>query len=645
MRLILTILLSTLILFQASATETRFASVFSDNMVLQQNDTVALWGFANPGEKVIITCSWLDMPQMTEADEAGQWLVEVRTPEADLTPHAIVLTDTRGGITTLNNILLGEVWLCSGQSNMEMVLMSQPDWNLIVENSEEELANANNSFLRVLTIGRKESFSPVEEAMTYGWKETTPDNAKWFSAVAYFFGKELTSKLKVPVGLIVSSYGGSPIQGWMPLETLMGKERYKEGTSKRDAELRASLQSEAEYYNAMSAWISDSERTSVNGKEEIILNLPINLEKSPVGNQMGEVSFKRAIEISPEDNGKALHISLGSMDDLGRVYFNGELFWEEIRNSKSYSMVSFTVPAEKVKSGTNLIEAKVLNILWGGGLTGPAKDMYYTIGNHPGQITLTGSWHYKKVFDLSGSKPLPLEGKPLFSTSSALYNGMIYPIIKYKIKGAIWYQGEENVSQASVYSQMLADMADSWRSSFGNEFPFYYVQIAPYQYGGYNDNAAAILREAQSAAEGIIEGSGMVVTMDIGDPRNIHPARKMQVGLRLANMALSNTYKMPCASVYPKVKSVKASKESLIITFTGTGKGLVAKGEKHEFDISDDGINYLPAEVKICGRRIKVSNDQIKRTRYVRYCWRDGAEGTIFNSDNLPLSSFRVKAD
>jgi len=644
MRLILTILLSTLILFQASGNEARFASVFSDNMVLQQNDTVALWGFAKPGEKVKIACSWLNEQLSAEADNTGKWYVEVNTPEADFTPHTITLTDSRGDNTTLRNILLGEVWLCSGQSNMEMILMSQPDWNLIVENSEEELANANNSFLRVLAIGRKESFIPVEEAITYGWKETTPENSKWFSAVAYFFGKELASKLKVPVGLIVSSYGGSPVQSWMPLETLMGKEIYKECTSKRDSELRASFQSEAEYYNAMSAWISESERTSVNSNEEIILNLPINLEKSPVGNQMGEVSFKRAIEISQEDSGKELHISLGTMDDLGRVYFNGELFWEEIRNSKSYSRVSFTVPAEKVRAGTNLIEVKVLNILWGGGLTGPAKDMYFTIGNYPGQITLTGSWHYNKVFDTSGVKPMPLEGKPLFSTSSALYNGMIYPIRKYKIKGAIWYQGEENVSQASVYSQMLADMVDSWRNSRGNEFPFYYVQIAPYQYGGYNDNAAASLREAQSAAEEIIEGSGMVVTMDIGDQHNIHPARKMQVGLRLANMALSNTYKIPCASVYPKVKSVKASKESVIITFTGTGKGLVAKGEKHEFDISDDGINYVPAEVKICSSRIKVSNGQIKRARYVRYCWRDGAEGTIFNSDNLPLSSFRVKA-
>lgn len=643
MRLLFSIVLALSALVPSEGNNAVFASVLTDNMVLQQNTTVTLWGFATPGESVKISCSWLDGTLQATTNNEGQWSVDVSTPKADFTAHAITLTDSQGNSTTLQNILSGEVWLCSGQSNMEMILMSQPDWNMIVENSEEYIKQANNKFLRVITIGRKESFSPVENAITYGWKETTPDNAKWFSAVAYFFGKRLYEELHVPIGLIVSSYGGSPIQSWIPASVLEESNLYDDLLNKKEAEIKASLQSEEEYKNAMSDWINSSEQNKTTCHESIALTLPVNLEKSPIGNQMGEVSFRRNIEITPDNALKDLRISMGTMDDLGRVYFNGELFWEEIRNSKSYSQISFTVPAEKVRPGANLIEARVLNTLWGGGLTGPAENMYYTIGDDGSRISLAGSWEYNKIFDLSVAQPLPLEGKPLFLTASSLFNGMIFPIKRYSVKGVIWYQGAGNVGEADGYSRMMVDLVSSWRSCLDNQFPFYYVQISPYQYGGYADSNAACLREAQSKAEEMIPGSGMIVTMDLGDPKNIHPARKLQVGERLANKALSGTYNVKTASDYPKVKKVVNAGDKAIIIFSNTYKGLTTKVEKHEVEISDDGINFKPALVRISGNKFEASNPDVKSPHFIRYCWRDGAEGTIFNSEGLPVTSFRIE--
>jgi sialate O-acetylesterase len=626
--------------------EAKFASVLTDNMVLQQMSSVNLWGTAKSKETLCIKCSWSESDKFVKADQSGFWTIQIKTPKGSFEPHNISLTDSKGKVTILKNILIGEVWLCSGQSNMEMTLMSQPDWNLIVENSEKEILNSTNPYLRLINIGRKESFSPIEDAITNGWKESTPENSKWFSAVAYFFGRRLFNELNVPVGLIVSSYGGSPIQSWIPYYILNENEVYKEEVSLRNEEVKASQQSEEEYVKNMSEWIVVSENNSLRKavNDSIVLDLPVNLEKSPVGNQLGEVVFKKIIEVPVSDIGKDIHFSLGTIDDLGRIYFNGELVWSEIRNSKSYSQVAFTVPAEKIKSGlSNVIEARVLNTLWGGGLTGPAENMFFTSGDGGEKISLSGSWHYNKIFDLADVDPIPMEGKPLFSTAGTLYNGMINPLLRYTVRGFLWYQGEGNISEADKYTRMFSDLVHSWRKEFGKELPFYFVQIAPYKYGSYNGQEAAELREAQSNAVKTIPNTEMIVTMDIGDPLNIHPAKKREVGERLAIKALSETYNVKISSAYPKEKYAKVFADTVTIYFTNVYKGLISKSDCPDFEVSEDGEKYFAAEAEIRGDRINVYSQQFIRPKYVRYCWRDDATGTIFNSENLPLSSFRLK--
>ena len=643
---LLLVILSVVITFASFAAKTaRFATVFTDNLVLQQKSDVKIWGYANPGETLSLQCSWISKTSQIVADKAGNWLVTIKTPEAGFDPQSLVLTDLKDNTIKLGNILIGEVWLCSGQSNMEMVMQNQPYWNLIVENSAEEIAMADFPNIRFLTVNRKESFNPVYEIASSGWKVCNPENVKWLSAVAYFFAKKLTKELDVPVGLIVSAYGGSPVQSWISESAASSQSLYLKENESRDAEVKASKKTEAEYEKAMTAWITEAGMKTItqSNSSRQNLTLPVNFEKSAVGNQQGEISLSKEILITSEMAGKDLNVKLGTMDDLGRVYFNGELVWSEIRNSKSYSQVQFTIPAGKVKAGTNQLEAKVLNVLWGGGLTGPAENMYYTIGSNSDKTSLTGEWRYRKIFDLADAKPVPSEGKPLFSTVSALYNGMIYPLRNYTIKGCLWYQGESNVGDAQRYQGMFTDMITSWRKAFNNEFPFYYVQIAPYKYGGNQDSKAAELREAQASIEKTVPNTGMVVIMDIGNPVNIHPGKKQEVGGRLCNLALAATYhrNIPCKS--PSLQKAKREENKVEITFQDTYKGLVLQGNRHEFELSSDGKIFFPASISLHDNTILVTSPEVSKPGYIRYCWADASKGTVFNSENLPLSSFRAE--
>lgn len=630
--------------FVHAGSSTRFASIFSDNLVLQQQADICLWGYANPNEKLMLKCSWLNSGIHLVSSENGTWKVSVHTPEGNFMPQSVSLSNSKGETVALSNVLIGEVWLCSGQSNMEMILKSQPEWNLLVEHSEEEIALADFPNIHFVNIQRKESFVPLDDSANYGWKVCTPNDVKWLSAVAYFFGKKLFKELNVPVGLIVSAYGGSPIQSWIPEEVVKSGRLYEAERSKRDAEVLASSRSEVEYVKAMSDWISEAEKTGSSmcyGKTEY-LDLPVDLEKSRIGNQFGELSFSKEIEISPNEAGQDLHFNLGMINDFGRIYLNGELVWEELCNSRSYAQVRFDVPAEKVQSVKILIEVRVLNVLWGGGLTGPPENMFYTVGNNAEKKTLIGTWQYKKIFDLADVKSVPCEGKPLFSTLSALYNGMIHPLVNYSVKGCLWYQGEENVGDAKRYPEMFIEMIASWRKAFHHDFPFYYVQIAPYRYGGKQSMKSPELREAQGLIEKAVPNTGMVVTMDLGNPENIHPAKKQEVGSRLANMALAKTYQKNMPYLYPTLVTAQSKGDSVVLTFTNVYNGLIPTGEKHLFELSFDGKEYLPVDVRISGNCIVLHSEKVTDPRYVRYCWRDASIGTIFNSEGLPLSSFRT---
>lgn len=639
-RLLLIIVLSFSILLVHS--QSRFAAVFTDNMVLQQNAEVKIWGFSKPSEKISLRVSWVRTSLDICSGPDGKWSVALKTPKADATPHFMILSTPGQQSVEINNILFGEVWLCSGQSNMEMVLQNMPEWNLFIENAAEEIAAANFPAIRMLTVGRKESFEGQDDIASYGWKVCTPVNVKWFSAVAYFFGKKLYEKLKVPVGLVVSSYGGSPVQSWIPERVIAASPIYQHEKESREAEIEASRQTEAEYIEAMNSWIAKSEsRVSAKPKDKTGLNLPVNLENSSVGNQLGEVAFTREIFLTDKDKDEDLHISLGRMDDKGRVFFNGEQVWSEVRDSRSYADIRFTVPAGKIREEKNILEARVLNVLWGGGLTGPADSMYYTRGESEERISLTGEWNYRKIFDLLDVSPMPREGKPRFLTSSSLFNGMIYPLLDMTFRGCIWYQGEGNVGD-SRYAEMFSDMIKAWREEFKQQMPFYFVQIAPFSYGDPRGDKSVLLRNQQSDVAKTVPYARMAVTIDLGEPENIHPARKKQVGDRLAQLALNDTYGKNIKCGYPEVKTIIRKGKRVILNMKNVYEGLRLEGEKTEMEVSENGQDYVQAKTKIAGNIIEITSPGNIIPRYIRYCWYNISEGNIFNSEGLPLAPFKM---
>lgn len=622
----------------------RFATAFTDNMVLQQQSVVKIWGYARPSETISLVNSWNKTKVRTQADSQGKWVAELKTPKGGNTEQLITLTNSASESIFLKNILIGEVWLCSGQSNMEMVLQSMPEWNLIVENSAAEIAKANFPNIRFLTLSRKESFTVQTELYSSGWKVCTPENVKWVSAVAYFFGRKIHQNLQLPVGLVISSYGGSPIQSWIPEDQINSKEMYKPEKENKDTEINVSNQTEEEYIRAMSDWIVQSEKKTLpKSNQEIALTLPLNLEKSKVGNQLGEVLFSKKIYLPNKNEGLDLTVNLGQIDDLGSVYFNGELVWQEIRNSKSYSQIQFTIPAANIKQDENLIEVKVINILWGGGLTGPADKMYYTAGANTEKISLTGDWNYEKVFDLLDVNPIPREGKPLFSTASSLYNGMIYPLLGFTFKGCLWYQGEGNVGD-NRYTQMFTDMIEAWRNNFNQNMPFYFVQIAPYNYDNLpQGDKSVLLREMQAKTAKNVPQTYMAVTIDIGEADNIHPAKKKEVGERLALLALSKTYQQNLSCDYPQALNAEYKNKSVIVNLTNTYKGLVLSGDKHELEISNDDKTYFTTQVELNGNQLIAKSDLLSNPKYIRYCWHNISKGTISNSEGLPLTSFKLE--
>ncbi len=656
------------------------APLFTDNMVLQRESSIPIWGRGVPGDTIGLRASWGE-GAIALVGMDSLWMLTLKTPSAG-GPEQIEIRHDHTALY-LSNVLIGEVWLCSGQSNMEMPLEGWPPTDTVAGSAQEIRNSLFFPTIRMFTV--KRAFSPEPESVCEGaWVEASPATSPGFSATAYFFGKALQQALKVPVGLIHSSWGGTPVESWMSADRLSGVAGYDTIIQR----IRQSVDS----LRALKEWLAGFPTVDVGQRERVgrwrglnlrdsvcaardfidtgwhAMQLPLAWERSGLGQFDGVVWFRKQIIIPVGWVHRRLVLELGPIDDIDVTYVNGTKVGGHEEEGMWNVNRTYRVPASAVDSTTLQIAVRVIDFQGGGGIYGQEKSLSLRLeeGGEQGslqadagtqRISLAGVWRYLPVAEYRGSQlfvfgsdgqmydsrprlPVNLSGY----SPTTLYNAMIAPLAPFAIRGAIWYQGESNTNNPALYRKLFPSMITNWRTAFRNEnFPFYYVQIAPFEYGP--DISSQLLREAQLATL-VLPNTGMAVTLDIGNPSNIHPANKQDVGKRLALWALAKTYQKKVAFSGPLYKSMKRRKGSIELSFENAGGGLVLNKGLHGngFQISGPDSIFVDATVRVQGTKLIVSHPDIVNPSSVRYAFTNTAGATLFNREGLPASSFRTDA-
>lgn len=647
-------------------TDLELPSLIGDNMLLQQNTDVKIWGKASPGSKIEVSASW-DAAGEASAGEDRKWSVTIPTPDAG-GPYTISISG-RDTSMTISNVLIGEVWFCSGQSNMEMPLGGWPPADTIMH-SASTIANASVPEIRLFNVQRKVSGEPLD-GCSGKWEVCTPASVKPFSATAYFFGKKLYDELKIPVGLIESAWGGTPAEAWMSSEVL--------GNAGEFTDQLKDIKESAPLLEEYQAWLNSHKQLKVKpagedqwkgldlGDEKIrlpefddskwpVMSLPGLFERT-IGDFDGVVWFRKKIDIPEKMAGRDLVLSLGPIDDMDWVWFNGQAVGAHELSGFYQTERNYDIPAGAVRVGINTIAVRVLDNQGGGGIWGRPGSLKLAVKNSGSEnIKLDGEWKYQPWAELVGDKFFIFDNEENeFSgkkrpktlgpyTPTTLFNAMVNPVVNYPVRGAIWYQGEANVGRADQYSKIFPLLIKNWRDAWGiPALSFYFVQIAPYVYSNVDSTESAYLREAQEKALEL-SNTGMAVTLDIATVMNIHPPFKSEVGERLANLALAKDYGLARNFYGPAYKAMVTDGKTIRIQFENTEGGLVAKdGKLTEFEIAGKDGKYYKADARILNNEVIVSSPKVSKPETVRYCWRNGSVASLFNGEGLPALQFRTK--
>ena len=663
---ILIILIMTLLSCQRTPSNLELPSLISDRMILQQKSDVNIWGTANPGHRIDVVASW-DAKASAKTGKDGKWLVTLPAPAAG-GPYTMTISGKDTSIV-IYEILSGEVWFCSGQSNMEMPLEGWPPVDTVMH-SETAIQSAVLPEIRLFNVQRKFSGEPLEDC-TGRWEICDPSTVRQFSATAFFFGKKLYDELHVPVGLIESAWGGTPAESWISSSALESAGEFTDAISsiKESAPLQHEYQMWLEGHEQLETGPSGSDQwKDLNFDDENVpsvdfddsswpvMNLPMQFERL-TGAFDGAVWFRKKVEIPAGFKGKDLVLSIGPVDDMDRTYFNGTLVGATEESGLWQVSRDYQIPAALVKEGVNTISVRVLDTQGGGGIWGAPGSMKISVKTgRQTPVDIGGEWKYQPVAELIGNRfyifdlsknEFASQKRPLSlgaTTPTVLFNAMVNPVVNYRSKGAIWYQGEANVGRAEQYKKIFPLMIQNWRDAWRiKDFPFYYVQIAPYVYSHVDSTESALLREAQKEALEL-PGTGMAVTLDIATVMNIHPPYKKEVGERLAFLALNNDYGINVPCVGPVYKSMTISGSTIKVQFDNIEQGLVARnGRLKEFEIAGKDGKYVMASAGIVNNEIVAYSPLVPDPVSVRYCWRNGAEASLFNSAGLPAWQFSTK--
>lgn len=613
--------------------EFRVMPLFGDHMVLPPEEAVLVRGTGGPGQRVAINTSWGFETACTIADD-GRWRAVVVTPAAGRVQKVTLRSGAER--IELADVLIGDVWLCSGQSNMEMPIGHRGGWKLGIENWQQEVLNANHPQLRVFTTERATSGTPEFE-LEGEWHVCSPDTAGDFSAVAYFFGRDLIEAGHGPIGLVVSSWGGTVCEAWTSAPGLAEFPEF-------ESALAATQQPEvprAERVRQFWAKVPESVGLARAAWESV--ELPAPWSKSGWSSFDGVAFYRRAVELPPALRGQALRLELGAVDDMDTVWCNGTKVGG-LEDAGSWATKRrYTVPAA-LTTGRERLELVVRVVDTGGegGFTSTPADMVLTGVDGGVRVPLAGAWQRRRATAMADLPAWPRGGGARPNRPAVLYNAMIAPLVPFPFRGALFYQGESNRLRAEQYAKLFPAMIRDWRRVFARELPFYFVQIAPFGYRG-EALGGVELRWAQAQALELPR-TGMAVTLDIGDARDIHPRNKLDVGRRLALHARRACYGENVVTDGPIARRAAAFGPTLRIEFEPSRSGLRPDDELRGFEIAGADERFVPARARVEGREVVVSHPDVDAPVHVRYAWAAVPEATLFNEHGLPAGPFRLSS-
>jgi sialate O-acetylesterase len=617
--------------------QVKLPQLISDNMVLQRGTPLNLWGWAAPGEKINLTLR--DKHYTTRATAEGKWYIAIPPIQAG-GPYKLDIQATNH--ITIHNILFGDVWICSGQSNMALTM------ERLKEKYGDIIAQSENPAIRYFFIPTLYDFKKAhDDVPATGWMQANPANVMKFSATAYFFARSLYEKYRIPIGLINASVGGTPVEAWLSPEALKEFPPYHQEAMRFqndyliDSILHADrtanrtwhdvLRHDDAGYKGALRWYD----SNYHDNTWPTLNVPGYWSDQGVGDLHGVLWFRKEIDVPASMVGKPAKLFLGCIVDSDSTYINGTLVGAI---GYRYPPRRYDIGPDILKPGKNIITIRVINSAGKGGFV---EDKNYQLVSGGETIDLRGAWRYHVGAGEKSPAPTTfIQYKP-----GGLFNAMIAPLLPYPIKGVIWYQGESNTARASAYAATFRALIHDWRKHWhqGN-FPFLYVQLANYQPISDSERGWAELREAQRQALDV-PNTAMAVTIDIGEWNDLHPLNKQDVGKRLALAARKTAYGEKIL-VYsgPLYQSMKIEGKTIRLYFTNTGTSLSIKGTQlNQFTIAGEDGKFVPATARIKGKDVIVSSSEVLKPVSVRYAWSDNPIGAnLYNKEGLPAAPFKT---
>ena len=613
----------------------RMPLLFSDGMVLQRNKVIPVWGWADANEKVEV--HFKKQTKTIIADQNGKWMVKLDSEKAG-GPFELIISGKNKIV--IKDVWVGEVWICSGQSNMEFQMYK-------TMNFKTEINDSNYPMIRHFGVAQDLSGSPKEDLKAGKWAVCSKETITDFTAVGFFFAKKLYAELKIPIGIINTSWGGTCVETWTSRQAFEKSDEFKAmiaDVPQVDMDAVFEIYKKSVLDNIKK--VQGFDVTMANENQFATLNfqdanwpeikVPSLWENQQIGNIDGVVWMRKTIVLSAEQAKKEAVLHLSKVDDEDVTYVNGvqvgtNNIWEAQRIYK--------IPAGVLKEGSNVVAVKIIDYSGGGGIYGDPADL--KIDFKDSNIMLEGLWKFNVVQVKIAISPN--------SYPSLLYNAMVNPLIPYAFQGVLWYQGEANVWRAKQYKKAFPLMINDWRTKWNQgDFPFYFVQLSTFNEFNGNSKVGsrwAELREAQTETLKS-PNTGMAVTTDIGNAKDIHPTNKQDVGKRLASIALNDIYgkKQVCSG--PMYKSMEIKENQIILTFDKTGSGLSSSDDSESvkgFEIAGADKVFYAAKAIIKNNTVIVSCEKLPNPVAVHYGWADDdTEINLFNKEKFPASPFRT---